>query len=64
VEAADARLGFNLKDGEGPPEMIRYFAAAGQIIHAGEYGVELRAEQLEEFNAARAEVVRRRYYRA
>ncbi len=44
AESADARLsgvGVNLKDGEGPAEMIEYFAAAGELIFLREYGLEI-----------------------
>jgi hypothetical protein len=62
VEAADARLGLTLKDGVGPPEMVEYFAAAGEVIFLREYGRTVPADLVERFQAARNAVVQAGYY--
>jgi ppGpp synthetase/RelA/SpoT-type nucleotidyltranferase len=64
VEAADARLKLNLKDGEGPEEMVEYFAAAGEVIYLNEYGQRVPAEVAERFQAANQAVIDAGYYRA
>jgi len=64
IETADTRLGMNLKDGEGPDLMVRYFAAAGELIYQREYGLPPTADLLTEFRAARAAVIEAGYYRA
>ena len=67
AEAADARLGVrgvNLKDGEGPPEMIEYFQVAGELIHCREYGLPVTSELNDHFQAARQAVIQGGYYRA
>lgn len=65
AEVADARLahrGVNLKDGEGPAEMLDYFSAAGELIYRREYGLTVSSELLAAFNAARQAVVRAGFY--
>jgi putative GTP pyrophosphokinase len=50
VEQTGARLRFELKDGEGPPELVRYFSVAADMIalqEAGENADEQEAELLE-----------------
>ncbi len=64
IEAADARLGMNLKDGNGPDEMIDYFGAAGEVIYRREYGLEIPSELRARFDAARGAVVAAGHYRA
>jgi len=67
AETADARLaqrGVNLKDGEAPPEMLDYFAAAGELIYRREYGLSVSSDLLASFDAARRAVVDERYYTA
>lgn len=67
AESADARLsgvGVNLKDGEGPAEMIEYFAAAGELIFLREYGLEIPSSVHDRFRAARRAVVEAGYYNA
>ncbi|MFI5932531.1 RelA/SpoT domain-containing protein [Actinoplanes sp. NPDC051494] len=62
VEAADARLGLTLKDGTGPPEMMEYFSATGELIFLREYGREVPAALAERFNLARRAVIEAGYY--
>jgi putative GTP pyrophosphokinase len=62
VETADARLSLTLKDGVGPPEMVEYFAAAGEVIFLREYGRPVPVDLAERFQAAREAVVRAGYY--
>lgn len=67
AESADARLasrGVNLKDSDGPAEMIEYFAAAGDLIYRREYGLEIPSAVHTRFNAARKAVVDAGYYKA
>lgn len=63
VEAADSRHTLTLKDGTGPPEMMEYFIAASDMIHASEYGEPITPAMSDRFRAARNVVVRRGYYR-
>lgn len=63
VEAADARLGLNLKDGHGPAEMVEYFVAAGAVIYLREYRLPVDSTVLDRFEAARLAVVKAGYYR-
>ncbi|MBN9609054.1 MAG: hypothetical protein BGO26_14375 [Actinobacteria bacterium 69-20] len=63
VEAADSRHELTLKDGSGPADMMEYFVAAGDVIHAGEYGGRITPAMLDRFSAARGAVVRAGYYR-
>lgn len=62
VESADARLGFNLKDGDGPAEMQTYFRLAGEMIYLAEYGRPIDGPLAVEFNIARAAVIAAGYY--
>ncbi|MBS4728539.1 RelA/SpoT domain-containing protein [Mycobacterium sp. SM1] len=65
AEAADARhgdRGVNLKDSEGPAEMLEYFSAAGEVIYRREYGIPISFELTRRFNAARRAVIEARYY--
>ncbi|MGB5798346.1 MAG: RelA/SpoT domain-containing protein [Mycolicibacter algericus] len=67
AESADARLagrGVNLKDSDGPDEMIEYFAAAGELIYRREYGLEIPSAVHRRFSAARRAVVDGGYYKA
>jgi hypothetical protein len=67
AEAADARLGVrgvNLKDSEGPAEMIEYFRIAGELIYCREYGLAVPSDLNDRFQAARQAVVQSDYYRA
>lgn len=67
AEAADARLadrGVNLKDGEGPAEMLDYFSAAGELIYQREYGLTVSSDLVARFDAARRAVVDAGYYTA
>jgi ppGpp synthetase/RelA/SpoT-type nucleotidyltranferase len=67
AESADARLsgrGVNLKDGEGPQEMLEYFSAAGELIYRREYGLDISSDLQERFDTARAAVMHTGYYRA
>ena len=62
IEKADARLKLNLKDGEGPAEMIEFFGIAGEVSYRLEYGLDLADELLERLDAARSSVVKQGYY--
>ncbi|MGP4058772.1 RelA/SpoT domain-containing protein [Mycobacterium sp. 4D054] len=67
AESADARLahrGVNLKDSEGPAEMIKYFSAAGEVIYRREYGIPISYELTKRFNTARRTVIESGYYNA
>lgn len=67
AETADARLadrGVNLKDSEGPAEMLEYFRAAGEVIYRREYGAPISYELTKRFNAARRAVIEAGYYNA
>lgn len=67
AESADARLagrGVNLKDSDGPAEMVEYFSAAGDLIYRREYGLEIPSTVLARFGAARRAVVDAGYYSA
>jgi putative GTP pyrophosphokinase len=67
AEAADARHGLrgvNLKDSEGPQEMLEYFGAAGEVIYRREYGIPISFELTRRFNAARRAVIAAKYYNA
>jgi (p)ppGpp synthase/HD superfamily hydrolase len=67
AEAADARLGLrgvNLKDSEGPTEMIDYFRIAGELIYRREYGLPVPSDLNDRFQTARQAVVQSDYYRA
>lgn len=62
IEAADNRLGLSLKDGTGPPEMIEFFQAAGEMQHVLDLGREPTEEQVIRMTSARRAVVRAGYY--
>ncbi len=62
IEKADGRLSLNLKDGNGPPEMLEFFEAAGEVQHAMDYGLPILLAMSERLEAARADVIRARYY--
>lgn len=67
AESADARLaqrGVNLKDGEGPQEMLAYFSAAGDLIHRREYGLPISSDILDRFEEARQAVLHAGFYTA
>lgn len=67
AEIADARLhtrGVNLKDSEGPPEMLEFFTISGEVIYRREYGIELSTDLLARFDAARQAVIREGFYSA
>ncbi|MDW5612501.1 RelA/SpoT domain-containing protein [Mycolicibacterium sp. D5.8-2] len=67
AEQADARLaarGVNLKDSEGPEEMLEYFSAAGEVIYRREYGLPMSFEVTRRFNNARRAVIAGGYYNA
>jgi hypothetical protein len=62
VENADDRLGLNLKDGSGPPEMIEYFSAAGEVIFLVEYAREIPPALTARLGKARQAVIEAGYY--
>lgn len=67
AEAADARHGLrgvNLKDNDGPEEMLEYFGAAGEVIYRREYGIPISFELTRRFNEARRAVIAAGYYNA
>lgn len=63
VEAADARHGLNLKDGEGPESMVRYFEVSADVIHRREYDLAIDQTTLDEFDDARRRVIAEGFYR-
>jgi putative GTP pyrophosphokinase len=65
IEAADSRHSLTMKDGPSgnPPEMVRYFELAGEVIHRAEYGLPRDAELEEKLLRARVAVVAAGYYR-
>lgn len=62
VEAADTRLGLTLKDGDGPAEMVEWFAVAGEVIYHREYRLPLTLATLARLEEARVRVVRAGYF--
>lgn len=64
IEAADARLGLNLKDGVGPAEMVEYFEASGEVIYRAEYGMNISSPVLDRFKVARDAVIEAGHYKA
>lgn len=67
AESADARLahrGVNLKDSEGPEEMLEYFSTAGEVIYRREYGRDMTPELENRFKAARQAVIEAGYFSA
>jgi len=62
IEELDARKGLNLKDGEGPQLLMRYFQLAGELIHAREYGIGLTQEFVDAFIDSRDAVIDAGYY--
>lgn len=66
AESADARLGnrgVNLKDSEGPTEMIEYFSASGELIYLREYGLDVPQFVTDRFETARRAVIDAGYYK-
>lgn len=62
IERADARLNLTLKDGTGPREMIEFFAAGGEVLHAEEHGRPITPGMQERLQRARIAVVRAGFY--
>lgn len=62
VEAADSRLKLNLKDEDGPEEMLEYFRTAGEMIYLQEAGIPADVEFHERWSAAREAVLDAGYY--
>jgi putative GTP pyrophosphokinase len=62
IERVDARLGLNLKDGNGPPAMIEFFAAAGERSHALDYGLPVTDEMNDRLIQARRAVIEEGFY--
>jgi len=62
VEAADARLNLNLKDGVGPADMMEFFEVTGDMIYLREYGFAVPDDLSARYAAARAAVVAAGYY--
>ena len=56
VELAGDRLGFRLKDGEGPTELVRYFERAAYKLASDEEGNELDAAFERDFEDLRRQV--------
>jgi hypothetical protein len=63
VERTQGRLGFPLKDGGGPDDVLLYFRLAAQGIAYDEAGEPPPAEFLEEFEAVRTKMVEQGYFR-
>lgn len=51
VERLDGRAGYALKDGEGPPEVLRYLWLFADIIRAQESGDRVDRETIKEILA-------------
>lgn len=62
VEAADSRHNLNLKDGDGPDEMVEYFKVSRELIYTMEYKLDRPAELRRRFRDARRAVVDAGYY--
>jgi putative GTP pyrophosphokinase len=62
IESLDARRSLNLKDGEGPEDLVRYFSLASDIIYGQEYGHGRGPDVYAEFRDARQAVIDAGYY--
>lgn len=62
VERTGLRTRFSLKDGEGPPDLLRYFALAAHGIALEETGQEVDEDFAQKFRKARADVIARGYF--
>jgi ppGpp synthetase/RelA/SpoT-type nucleotidyltranferase len=58
VERIDGRLGTQLKDGVGPPDLQRYLQLAGQGVDLAERGIEPDSEFETEFAEVRGKALR------
>ncbi|HKP90598.1 MAG TPA: RelA/SpoT domain-containing protein [Thermoleophilaceae bacterium] len=56
VEQTASRTRFDLKDGDGPSELVAYFRAASDVIWAQENGREVDEDLMAEFNELREQV--------
>lgn len=56
VERTAARLGHNLKDGQGPPELVEYFLLASHVLAAEDRGEEVDEGVVAEFLKTREQV--------
>jgi putative GTP pyrophosphokinase len=56
VERTGVRLGFGLKEGEGPVDLLEYFRLAGQGLYLESRGIEPEREFQREFETARSRV--------
>ena len=56
VERTSSRTGFALKDGEGPPSLLRYFEVASTLGWADEYELPVDRSLLDELAALREQV--------
>lgn len=61
VERTASRTGHDLKDGQGPPELIEYFRVASDLIWAQEMGRDIDEGLADEFENLREQV--RPYFR-
>jgi ppGpp synthetase/RelA/SpoT-type nucleotidyltranferase len=62
VERTASRTGHDLKDGQGPPELVEYFRAASDVIWAQENGLAVDEGLMEDFMNLRERV--RPFFRA
>jgi putative GTP pyrophosphokinase len=56
VERTASRLSFDLKDGQGPPELIQYFRAASDLIALQDIGADVEESLMDEFETLREQV--------
>ena len=63
IEALDARRAdLNLKDGDGPPDIIEYFATAGEVLYLQERDLALPVDLVERMRHAQEAVIEAGYY--
>jgi hypothetical protein len=56
IERVDDRLGLDLKDGQGPPELVEYFRKASDLLWLQEQGAKPDREFIRTFNGIREQV--------
>ena len=56
IERIDARLGLDLKDGEGPPELVEYFRKASDLLWMQEHAMRPDRDFIATFDGLREQV--------
>ncbi|MGN6201152.1 MAG: RelA/SpoT domain-containing protein [Solirubrobacterales bacterium] len=56
IMAAGERLGYSLRDGDGPDDLLEYFRLASDVLAAGDTGEPIGKNLAEEFVASREKV--------